>query len=119
MKNLVNKVNHALSKAIGYVGYKAVALVAFLLVSIGPTSAKVLDSVLNEVKTEFDQGLEPVQSLCYIIAAIIAVLGAFNIFFKMQNGDQDVKKTILLVIGSSAGFVILASQLPKLLQKGG
>ena len=27
------------------------------------------------------------------IAAVIVLVGAFNVYFKMQNGDQDVKKT--------------------------
>lgn len=34
----------------------------------------------------------PVQKLMYAIAAVIALVGAFNVYFKMQNGDQDVKR---------------------------
>ena len=48
----------------------------------------------------------------YAIASVIAIVGAFNIYFKMQNGDQDVKKTIMLTIGGCIAFVALATSLP-------
>ena len=37
----------------------------------------------------------PVSNLMKAIAAVIVLVGAFNVYFKMQNGDQDVKKTIM------------------------
>ena len=40
----------------------------------------------------------PVSNLMKAIAAVIVLVGAFNVYFKMQNGDQDVKKTIMLTI---------------------
>ena len=46
------------------------------------------------------------------IAAVIALVGAFNVYFKMQNGDQDVKKTIMLTIGGCIAFVALSEALP-------
>ena len=30
------------------------------------------------------------------IAAVIVLVGAFNVYFKMQNGDQDVKNILVL-----------------------
>lgn len=56
--------------------------------------------------------LTNVQALMYSIAAIVAVVGAGTIFMKMQNGDQDVKKTIMLVIGGCIALVALATALP-------
>jgi len=53
-----------------------------------------------------------VKNLMNAIAAVIAVVGAFNVYFKMQNGDQDVKKTIMLTIGGCIAFVALAQALP-------
>ena len=40
------------------------------------------------------------------IAAVIVLVGAFNVYFKMQSGDQDVKKTIMLPIGGCVAFII-------------
>lgn len=60
----------------------------------------------------FQAYLQPVQNLLYAIAAIIALIGGFTIFNKMQNGDQDVKKTILMVVGGCVAFLALATALP-------
>ena len=54
----------------------------------------------------------PVQKLMYAIAAVIALVGAFNVYFKMQNGDQDVKKTIMMTIGGCVAMVAMSTALP-------
>ena len=46
--------------------------------------------------TEISSYQTPVANLMKAIAAVIVLVGAFNVYFKMQNGDQDVKKTIIL-----------------------
>ena len=57
---------------------------------------------------------EPVSNLMKAIAAVIVLVlvGAFNVYFKMQNGDQDVKKTIMLTIGGCIAFIALSEALP-------
>lgn len=67
---------------------------------------------IENITDTVGEWIGPIKSLIYIIAAIIAIVGAFTIFFKMQNGDQDVKKTIMLVIGGCLALVALASALP-------
>jgi hypothetical protein len=42
------------------------------------------------------------------IGAVIALVGAFSIYFKMQNGDQDVKKAIMLTIGGCVAFLAMS-----------
>lgn len=54
----------------------------------------------------------PVSNLMKAIAAVIVLVGAFNVYFKMQNGDQDVKKTIMMTIGGCISFVALSEALP-------
>ena len=46
--------------------------------------------------------------------AFISLVGAFSIYFKMQNGDQDVKKTIMLTIGGCVAFIAGATVLPSI-----
>ena len=53
-----------------------------------------------------------VKKLLYAIAAIIALVGAFNVFHKMTNGDQDVKKTIMLTLGGCIAMLALSEALP-------
>ena len=67
-----------------------------------------ISSATTTIKGYFTQ----VQNLMNAIGAIIAIVGAFNVFFKMQNGDQDVKKTIMLTIGGCIAFVALGQALP-------
>lgn len=55
---------------------------------------------------------EPVQKLMYAIAAVIGIIGAFSVYFKMQNGDTDVKKTIMMTVGGCIAMVALATALP-------
>ena len=55
---------------------------------------------------------EPVSNLMKAIAAVIVLVGAFNVYFKMQNGDQDVKKTIMMTIGGCIAFIALSEALP-------
>lgn len=54
----------------------------------------------------------PVSNLMKAIAAVIVLIGAFNVYFKMQNGDQDVKKTIMLTIGGCVAFIAMSEALP-------
>ena len=46
------------------------------------------------------------------ITAVIVLVGAFNVYFKMQNGDQDVKKTIMMTIGGCVAFIAMSEALP-------
>ena len=48
--------------------------------------------------TEISSYQTPVANLMKAIAAVIVLVGAFNVYFKMQNGDQDVKKTIMFAL---------------------
>ena len=58
------------------------------------------------------QKATPVSNLMKAIAAVIALVGAFSIYFKMQNGDQDVKKAIMLTIGGCVAFLAMSEALP-------
>ena len=62
--------------------------------------------------TEVSSYQTPVSNLMKAIAAVIALVGAFCIYFKMQNGDQDVKKAIMLTIGGCVAFLAMSEALP-------
>lgn len=55
---------------------------------------------------------DPVANLMKAIAAVIVLVGSFNVYFKMQNGDQDVKKTIMMTIGGCVAFIAMSEALP-------
>lgn len=66
----------------------------------------------TKATTEISSYQTPVSNLMKAIAAVIALVGAFNVYFKMSNGDQDVKKTIMLTIGGCIAFIALSEALP-------
>ena len=66
----------------------------------------------SKATTEISSYQTPVSNLMKAIAAVIVLVGAFNVYFKMQNGDQDVKKTIMLTIGGCVAFIAMSEALP-------
>lgn len=87
----------------------AIMMIAFCTFN---TFAVGADSAFEKVTSEIQGYIKPVQSLIYVIAAVISLVGAFNIYHKMTNGDQDVKKTIMLTIGGCIALVALSTALP-------
>lgn len=87
----------------------AVAMVLFCTVDM---LAQSNGAGFSSATTTIQGYQSQVSSLMKAIGAIIAIVGAFNVFFKMQNGDQDVKKTIMLTIGGCVAFVALGEALP-------
>ena len=50
--------------------------------------------------------------LCYAIAGIVAVVGAISVYIKMNNEEQDVKKSIMMIVGACIFLVAAAQALP-------
>jgi len=69
---------------------------------------------LEGIGNDFASYVKPVQKIVYAIAGICALVGAFTIYFKMSNGDQDVKKTIMLTVGGCVAMIALATALPSM-----
>lgn len=69
-------------------------------------------AVLSAATTTIRQYVEPAQKLIYAIAAVVALGGAISVFIKMNNEEQDVKKSIMLLIGACVFLVVAATSLP-------
>lgn len=104
-----------LKKLFGKSGRRALVLSCAAFASQALTYAQGNPGVgaITKATQTFSGYLDPVQKLLYAISAIIAVIGAFTIFNKLQNGDQDVKKTILQVVGGCVAFMAMAAALPQ------
>jgi len=84
-----------------------------LTVSVGEAIAASKGAAgFTKATQEVSSYQTPVSNLMKAIAAVIVLVGAFNVYFKMQNGDQDVKKTIMLTIGGCIAFIALSEALP-------
>ena len=53
-----------------------------------------------------------VQKLCYAIAGVVAVVGAISVYVKMNNEEQDVKKSIMMLVGACIFLIAAAQALP-------
>lgn len=99
-------------KAFSRFGLQKVFLTASLALFHVVAHAQGGAQAVGKATAIFKTYQQPVQTLLYTIAAIITLIGAFNIYFKMQNGDQDVKKSILMTVGGCVAFIAMAQALP-------
>lgn len=53
-----------------------------------------------------------VVKLVYAIAGVVAVVGAISVYIKMNNEEQDVKKSIMMIVGACLFLVAAAQALP-------
>lgn len=90
---------------------KVVMVLAMIIFGVVDILAQANAGIATAAST-IKQYESQVKSLMNAIAAIIVIVGVFNVFYKMQNGDQDVKKTIMLTIGGCVAFVALGNALP-------
>ena len=99
--------------ALSYQGLRLVSLALLFMMSTGYAMADAGSSAITGAVGTFKGYIDPVRNLLYVIAAVVSIIGAFNVFYKMNNGDQDVKKTIMMTIGGCAALVAMAVALPK------
>lgn len=89
-----------------------VMVVMFCFCTIGMYATSKGAAGFARAITEMTPYQAEVSKLLKCIAGIICLIGAFNVYFKMQNGDQDVKKTIMLTIGGCVAFIAMSEALP-------
>lgn len=65
-----------------------------------------------QVAQEIDSYVKPVQKLIYAIAGVVCLTGCISIYVKMNNDEQDVKKSIMMVIGACIFLIAAAEALP-------
>lgn len=88
-------------------------IVACLLSSLGAHAGDVGISAFTSTSNSLWNYVPSVQLLVYAIAGIVAVVGAISVYIKMNNEEQDVKKSIMMIVGSCIFLVSAATGLPK------
>ena len=87
-----------------------------VIMSFLPVSASLLaqtgPSAVGDVSGSLAVYLPYVQALCYVIAAVFAVAGAFTLYVSMQTQPQQTAKRMVTTFGSCICFVCLATSLP-------
>ena len=113
VKNCKGKFSYQGLRLATYQGLRLASLALLFMMSTGYAMADAGSSAITGAVGTFKGYIEPVRNLLYVIAAVVSIIGAFNVFYKMNNGDQDVKKTIMMTIGGCAALVAMAVALPK------
>ena len=69
-------------------------------------------AALDTVSTEIAKYVPVAVKLCYAIAGVVAVVGAISVYIKMNNEEQDVKKSIMMLVGACLFLIAAAQALP-------
>ena len=76
-------------------------------------------TALGTVTTEIVKYVPVAVKLCYAIAGVVAVVGAISVYIKMNNEEQDVKKSMMMLVGACVFLIAAAKALPLFFGVGG
>lgn len=106
MKNVNFKISDSTKKFLF-----AVAL-TFCVAGVYAQDTSAGTAALTQVTTDIQKYIPIVQKLVYAIAGVVAVIGAVSVYIKMNNEEQDVKKSIMMIIGACIFLAAAATALP-------
>lgn len=92
-----------------------VAVMLLLVICTVSVEAQSMESGVKAISTASDsikKYLPVVTKLIYVIAGIIGVVGIISVYIKMNNEEQDVKKSIMMIVGACIFLVAAAQALP-------
>ena len=67
---------------------------------------------LDDVTQNIAAYIGPVRKVIYAIAAVVAIGGGISVYIKMNNEEQDVKKSIMMIVGACIFLIAAATALP-------
>ena len=124
MNKFISSPAHGLLSVVTIAGKKALSLmtnprvtmvVALLFVFVMGSFGQDINAGLNAI-TQSTESLTKyvpvVTKLCYALAGVVAIIGAISVYIKMNNEEQDVKKSIMLIVGACIFLIAAAQALP-------
>ena len=70
-------------------------------------------TALAQAKSTIGSYIPLVRDVIYAVAGVVALVGAISVYIKMNNEEQDVKKSIMMIVGACVFLIIAATALPK------
>jgi len=92
---------------------KKIFLLFIVCLTTTVASADTGSSAISDAADGVVTYMPYVRALCYVIAAIIAVVGAVAVYYTMQTRPQNTSKRIFMTAGSALTFVCLSLALPQ------
>ena len=92
---------------------KKICLSLIMCVTASVASADTGASGIGDAADGVVTYMPYVRALCYVIAAVIAVVGAFAVYYSMHTNPQNTAKRIFMTAGGALTFVSLSLALPQ------
>lgn len=92
-----------------------VAVMLLLVICTVSVEAQSMESGVKAISTASDsikKYIPVVTKLIYVIAGVIGVVGIISVYIKMNNEEQDVKKSIMMIVGACIFLIAAAQALP-------
>ena len=92
-----------------------VAVMLLLVICTVSVEAQSMESGVKAISTASDSNkkyIPVVTKLIYVIAGVIGVVGIISVYIKMNNEEQDVKKSIMMIVGACIFLIAAAQALP-------
>ncbi|MDY3936641.1 MAG: DUF4134 domain-containing protein [Prevotella sp.] len=89
-------------------------LVAFSVLAVD-VQAQSMDTGVQAIQASTDslkKYIPVVTSLCYVLAGIVGIVGGISVYIKMNNEEQDVKKSIMMIVGACVFLIAAAQAIP-------
>ena len=80
--------------------------------AVGGQGYEAGKNAISQASEQIAQYVPIATKLCYAIAGVVAIVGAISVYVKMNNEEQDVKKSIMMIIGASVFLIAAAQALP-------
>lgn len=120
---VVNGTVDAVTSGINYVAKHAGTAVRCCVVVLGLTFAvpamadgsvdfSQSTGAINDIASGMENYIEPVQNVCYIIAALMGIIGGLSCALAMSNHEQDVTKKAAFTVGGVIFMVAIAQLIP-------
>lgn len=104
MKKVVYVLRLALVAVLVFVGVPAFA--------DGSVDFSQSSGAISDVATGMQSYIEPVQNVCYIVAALMGIIGGLSCALAMSNHEQDVTKKAAFTVGGVIFMVAIAQLIP-------
>jgi len=102
MKNFIRK----------NVSKKKVLTLALVMLAMTPMLAQGGATAISNAASDIKDYWDPIKLILKAVGGLVGFIGGLRVYNKWTNGDQDVKKTIMLTIGGCIAFIALSEALP-------
>ena len=101
------------AKPLNEISMKKIILFSITVLTTTVASAETGTTGISDAADGVVTYMPYVRALCYVIAAIVAVVGAVAVYYTMQTSPQNTSKRIFMTAGSAFTFVCLSLALPQ------